>query len=75
MFVRSNIKGHAVQPFPHFLIPFILLSGLWLGAGGTLAFIRSSLKFFGRLKAVRGGLVKQSAKYWSWLTIDLQCLA
>ena len=28
-----------------------------------------------RLKAVRGGLGKTFPRYWSWLTIALQCLA
>ena len=73
MFLRSNIKRARSAPPSKFFNSFH--SSLWSLVGGTLALIRSSPKFFGRLKSVRGGLGKQSAKYWSWLTIDLQCLA
>ena len=73
MFLRSNIKRAHSAPPSKFFNSFH--SSLWSLVGGTLALIRSSPKFFGRLKSVRGGLGKQCAKYWSWLTIDLQCLA
>ena len=49
--------------------------GLLVGGPGNLAIIKSSLRFVCPLKAVRGGSGKHLAKYWSLLSIALQCFA
>ena len=67
----SYIYGHAVQDFVHLYIPMFALLGYGLGGGATFDFIRMFLIFDCLLNAMSGGLVKQSFKYLSWLTIAL----
>ena len=69
------MNGHAVQLFPHLVMPFTTLFG-WVGSGGaTFDLIKKFLKFDYLLKAVSGGSLKHSLRYLFWLTIDLQRLA
>ena len=67
--------GQAVQFCPHLVIPFLHLLGYLVGAGGTLDFIRISLKLLCLLKATKGGCLKTSFTYWFCMIIALQCFA
>ena len=61
--VCSKIDGHAVQPFPHLVMPFTTLFG-WVGGGGaTFHLIKKFLKFGCLLNAVSGGSLKHSLRY------------
>ena len=71
----SKMYGQAVHVFSHLCIPFSCLLGYCLRASGTLALIKSCLKFACLRKAVSGGVGKAEARCWSWLFMALQCFA
>ena len=56
-------------------MPLLFLPGYCYGGGAILDFIKKSLMFVCLLKAVRGGWLKHSARYLSWVFIALQCFA
>ena len=64
-----------MQFLPHLLIPFSFLEGYLAGAGGTLAFIKISLRLFCLLYAVIGGSLNTSLRYLFCPIMDLQCFA
>ena len=68
----SLTKGQIGQLL-HFVIPGMILLGLFWGVVGTFERIILSLMFWGLLYATRGGRGKTSFKWGSFSIIVLQC--